>query len=163
MFQTKKQDKIPEELSDMKIGIYSPRVQINKDKEPRRMSAQREKLDVLSKESENIKNNQFKNTITEMQYTLEGNNSRVNKKRTDRVMEITTTGQKKRTKRNEDSLREVRDNIKGNNVCMKQVPEGEERKREPEKIFEDVIAENSLTRERKESPTSKKHRQSHTG
>ena len=82
MFQTKKQDKIPEELSDMKIGIYSPRVQINKDKEPRRMSAQREKLDVLSKESENIKNNQFKNTITEMQYTLEGNNSRVNKKRT---------------------------------------------------------------------------------
>ena len=77
-------------------------------------------------------------------------------------MEITTTGQKKRTKRNENSLRDVGDNIKGTNVCMKQVP-GEERKRQPEKIFEDITAENSLTRERKESPTSKKHRQSHTG
>ena len=40
MFQTKKQDKIPEELNDMKIGIYSQRVHINKDKELRRMSAE---------------------------------------------------------------------------------------------------------------------------
>ena len=55
LFQTKRQDKIPEELSDMKIGIYSQRVQINKDKELGRMSAQSEKLEVLSKESENIK------------------------------------------------------------------------------------------------------------
>ena len=35
--------------------IYSQRVQINKDKELGRMSAQSEKLEVLSKESENIK------------------------------------------------------------------------------------------------------------
>lgn len=63
----------------MKIGIYSQRVQINKDKELGRMSAQSEKLDVSSKESENIKNNQFKNTITEMKHTLEGNNSRLKK------------------------------------------------------------------------------------
>ena len=63
----------------MKIGIYSQRVQINKDKELGRMSAQSEKLDVLSKESENIKNNQFKNTITGMKYTLEGNTSRLKK------------------------------------------------------------------------------------
>ena len=47
-----------------------------------------------------------------MKYTLEGNKSRLNKKRTGRVMEITTTEQKKRTKRNEDSLRDLRDNIK---------------------------------------------------
>ena len=78
-------------------------------------------------------------------------------------MKITTTEQKKRTKRNEDSLRDLRDNIKETNVCMKQVPEGGERKREPEKIFEDIIAENSQTRERKESPMSREHSQSHTG
>ena len=39
---------------------------------------QSEKLEVLSKESENTKNNRFKNTITEMKYTLEGINGRIN-------------------------------------------------------------------------------------
>ena len=45
-------------------------------------------------------------------------------------------------KRNEDSLRDLWDNIKHNNICIIGVPEGEEREKGPEKIFEDIIVEN---------------------
>ena len=45
-------------------------------------------------------------------------------------------------KRNEDSLRDLWDNIKRNNICIKGVPEGEEREKGPEKIFEEIIVKN---------------------
>ena len=45
-------------------------------------------------------------------------------------------------KRNEDSLRDLWDNIKHNNIRIIGVPEGEEREKGPEKIFEEIIAEN---------------------
>ena len=45
-------------------------------------------------------------------------------------------------KRNEDSLRDLWDNIKGNNIHTIGVPEGEERKKVPKKIFEEIIFEN---------------------
>ena len=44
-------------------------------------------------------------------------------------------------KRNEDSLR-PRNNIKYTNICILGVPAQEEREKEPEKIFEEIIAEN---------------------
>ena len=44
-------------------------------------------------------------------------------------------------KRNEESLRDLWDNIKCTNICIIGVP-GEERKKGPEKIFEEIIAEN---------------------
>ena len=48
----------------------------------------------------------------------------------------------KRMKRKEDSLRHLWDNIKNNHICIKGVPEGEEREKGPKKIFEEIIAEN---------------------
>ena len=45
-------------------------------------------------------------------------------------------------KRNEDSLRDLWDNIKHTNIHIIGVPEGEEREKVPEKIFEKIIAEN---------------------
>ena len=45
-------------------------------------------------------------------------------------------------KRNEDSLRDLWDNIKRNNICIIRVPEGEEREKGPEKIFEEIIIKN---------------------
>ena len=45
-------------------------------------------------------------------------------------------------KRNADSLRDLWDNIKGNNTRNIGVPEGEEREKGPEKIFEEIIVEN---------------------
>ena len=45
-------------------------------------------------------------------------------------------------KRKEDSLRDLWDNIKHNNICIIGVPEGEEREKGPEKIFEEIIVKN---------------------
>ena len=45
-------------------------------------------------------------------------------------------------KRNEDSLRDLWDNIKCNNIRIIGVPEGEEREKGPEKIFEEIVVEN---------------------
>ena len=42
----------------------------------------------------------------------------------------------------EHSLRNIWDNIKYTNIHIIRVPEGEERENRPEKIFEEIIAEN---------------------
>ena len=48
-------------------------------------------------------------------------------------------------KTNEDSLRELWYNIKCNKIRITGVPEGEEREKGPEKIFEEIIVENFPT------------------
>ena len=85
------------------------------------------------------------NTITEMKNTLEGINSRITEAEErisdleDRMVEFTAVEQskEKRMKTNEDSLRDLWDNIH-----ITGVPEGEEREKGPEKIFEEIIVEN---------------------
>ena len=54
----------------------------------------------------------------------------------------TEQNKEKRMKRNEDSLRDLWDNIKCTNICIRGVPEAEEREKGPEKIFEEIIVEN---------------------
>ena len=89
------------------------------------------------------------NTITEMETTLEGINSRITEAEErisdleDRMVEFTAVEQtkEKRMKRNEDGLRDLWDNIKCN-IHVIGVPEGEEREKGPEKIFEEIIGEN---------------------
>ena len=60
------------------------------------------------------------------------------------MVEFTAVEQnkEKRMKRNEDSLRDLWDNIKLNYIRIIGVPEGEEREKGPEKIFEEIIVEN---------------------
>ena len=60
------------------------------------------------------------------------------------MVEITATEQnkEKRVKRNEDSLRDLWDNIKRTNIHIIGVPEGEEKEKGPEKILEDIVAKN---------------------
>ena len=55
------------------------------------------------------------------------------------MVKITAADQniEKRRKRNEDILRDPWDNIKHTNIHIVGVPEGEESKKEPEKIFRD--------------------------
>ena len=90
----------------------------------------------------------MKNTITEMKNTLEGMNSRLDDTEVwiseleDRVVKITEAEQKKEKKRNEDSLRDLWDNIKHTNIHVVWVPEGEEREKGTENIIKDIIAEN---------------------
>ena len=61
----------------------------------------------------------------------------------DRVVEITEAEQKKekRIKRNEDSLRDLWDNIKHTDICIIEISEGDEREKGGENILEDIIAE----------------------
>ena len=86
-------------------------------------------------------------TRTEMKNTLEGINSRITEAEEgirdlkDRMVEFTAAEQnkEKRMKRNEDRLRDLWDNIKCTNIRIIGVPEGEEREKGPEKIFEEII------------------------
>ena len=52
-------------------------------------------------------------------------------------------------KRNADCLRDLWGNIKSTNIHIIGVPGGGEREKGPEKIFEEIIAENFPARERK--------------
>ena len=60
------------------------------------------------------------------------------------MVEFTAVKQnkEKRMKRNEDSPRDLWDNIKCNNIRIIGVPEGEEREKGPKKIFEEIRVEN---------------------
>ena len=62
----------------------------------------------------------------------------------DRLVEITDVEQKreKRLKTNEESLRDLWDNVKHSNIRIIGVPEVEEREKGTEKIFQEIIAEN---------------------
>ena len=52
------------------------------------------------------------------------------------------TEKRKRLKTNEESLRELWDNVKHINIHIIGVPEGGERQKGTEKIFQEIIAEN---------------------
>ena len=77
------------------------------------------------------------NKKTEMKNTLEGINSRITEAEErisdleDRMVGFTAVEQnkEKKTKRNEDSLRDLWENIKHNNIRIIGVPEGEEREK----------------------------------
>ena len=66
------------------------------------------------------------------------------------MVEITSAEQniEKRIKRNEDSLRDLWDNVKHTNIRIVGVPEGEKREKGPEKTFEEIIVENFLNMEK---------------
>ena len=75
-----------------------------------------------------------------MNNTLEGINSRgrrTDNDLEDRMVEITAVEEniEKRMKRNEDSQRDLCDNIKHTNICFRGVPEGEETGTGSEKIL----------------------------
>ena len=102
---------------------------------------------MFNKDLEELKMN---NTMTEMKNILEGINSRITEAEEwisdleDRMVEFTAAEQNKEKtmKRKEDSLRDHWDNIKCNNIHIIGVPEGEEREKGLEKIFEEIIVEN---------------------
>ena len=118
----------------------------------KRMEAKIKKMqEMFNKDLEELKNKQTEmNTITEMKNTLEGINSRMTETEEwisdleDRTVEFTATEQNKpkRMKRNEDSLRDLWDNIKRNSIHIIGVPEGDEREKGPEKICEETVVKN---------------------
>ena len=159
MYQMKEQDKTPEkQLNEVEIGNLPEkefRIMIVKMIQDLRksMDTKMEKMkEMFNKDLEELKHKEteINNTVTEMKNTLEGINSRKTEAEErisdleDRMVEFTATEQnkEKRMKRNEDSLRDLWDNIKCNNIRIIGVPEGEEREKGPEKISEEIIVEN---------------------
>ena len=106
----------------------------------------------INKDLEELKNKhtETNNTVTEVKNTLEGINSRISEKEEqiseleDKMVKTTSEEQNKvkRMKRTEDSLIEIWDNIKRTNIQIIGVPEEEEKKKQYEKIFEEIIVEN---------------------
>ena len=152
MFQTEEQDKTPEEqLNDIETSNLPKtefRVMIVKMLQDlgKRIEAKIEKMqEMFTKDLQELKNKQ-----TEKNNMLQGIHSRITEAEAwinnleDRMAEITAAEQnmEKRMKRNEDSLRDLWDNIKHTNICIIGVPEREKREKELEKIFEKIIAEN---------------------
>ena len=64
--------------------------------------------------------------------------------------------------RTEDSLRDLWDHIKHTNIWIIGVPEEEEKKKEYEKMFGEIIVEHFPNME-KEIVKSKRHKKSNTG
>ena len=110
----------------------------------------------INKDLEELKNKhtETNNIITEIKNTLEGFNSRISEAEEwiieleDKMVEIISEEQNKvkRMKRAEDSLRDLWDHIKHTNIL---IIEEEEEKKGHEKIFEEIIVENSPNMERK--------------
>ena len=116
--------------------------------------------EIFNKELEELKNKhleelkdkqaEMNNTITEIKNILEGINSRITEAEErisdleDGMVEFTVTEQnkEKKMKRNEDSLRDLWDNIKHTNICIIAVREEQDREKGPEKIYEEIIVEN---------------------
>ena len=90
------------------------------------------------------------NATNEIKSTLEGTDSRMTEAEDriseveDRMVEINESERKqaKQIKRNEDNLRDLQDNMKRSNIRIIGVPEEEDKKKDHQKIPEEIIVEN---------------------
>ena len=150
--QMKGQDKTPEkQLNEVKTGNLPDKefiiiiVKMIQDLE-KRMEAKIEKTqEMFTKDLEELKDEQ-----TEMNSTLEGISGTITEAEKwindleDRMVEINATEQniEKRMKRNEDSLRDLWHNIKQPTFALSRSQKEKGERKDPEKIFEEIIAEN---------------------
>uniref|UniRef100_A0A8D1DIE0 L1 transposable element RRM domain-containing protein n=1 Tax=Sus scrofa TaxID=9823 RepID=A0A8D1DIE0_PIG len=105
--------------------------------------------DALRKELENIRRSQEKleNSFAEIQTELRVVKTRMNNAEEqisdveDRIMEITQSGQQteNQMKKHESNIRDLWDNIKQANLCIIGIPEGVEKDKGMENIFEEII------------------------
>ena len=110
----------------------------------------------MKKKTETINKNQeeIKNIISEIKYMLEGSTSWLDEAE-DRISELEgkeiprqRSSTKKDKKKNEDSLRELQDNMKYNSIEITGIPEGEEKEQEIENLFEKIVTVNFPNQER---------------
>ena len=105
----------------------------------------------FNKDLEEIKKSQYvmNNAKNDIKNTLEGTNSRIMEAENrisevgDRMVEINESERKKekRIKRNEDNLRDLQDSVKCPNIRIIGVPEEEDKKKDHEKIVEEILVE----------------------
>ena len=112
------------------------------------------------------------NAINEITNTLEGTNSRIADAE-DRISEVEDRmvkmneserkKEKKKKKRNEDNLRDLWNNVKHPNNWIIGVPEEEYKKKDHEKILEEIIVEHFPKMGKEIVTQFKKPRESQTG
>ena len=106
----------------------------------------------FNKDVDEIKKSQYimNNAINEIKNILEAKNSRI-KEAEDRIIEVenrmveineSERKKEKWIKRNEDNLRDLQDSVKLPNIPIIEVPEEEDKKKDHEKILEEIIVEN---------------------
>ena len=108
--------------------------------------------EMFNKDLEEIKKSQnsMNNSISEIKNTLEGTKSIITEAKDriseveDRMVEINEAERKKETiiKINEDNLRDLWHNVKFPNIRIIGIPEEEDKKKDHEKILEEIIVEN---------------------
>ena len=132
------------QINSLESRIEKMQVRLNKEEEIKRVNR---------KESiEEIKRSQYimNNAINEIKNTLEATNSKITEAEDriseveDRVVEMIESERKKekQIKRNEDNLRDLQDNMKCSNIRIIGVTEEEDKKKDHEKILEEIIVEN---------------------
>ena len=127
-------NKMESQINSLETRIEKMQERFNKD------------LEEKKKKSQHIMNN----ATNDIKNTLEGTNSKIMEaedrisEAEDRMVEINESGRKKekRIKRNEDNLRDLWDNVKCPNIQIIRVPEEEDKKKDHEKILEEIIVEN---------------------
>ena len=137
---------LPDQTNEVEIGsLPEKEIRVMILKMIQNLGNTMEKIqEMINKDLEEIKRQQtmMNNTINENKNSLEGINIRITEAEKqisdleDKIVEITTVEQnkEKRMKRNEDSLRDLWDNIKCTNIHIIGVPEGGERERTRENI-----------------------------
>ena len=93
---------------------------------------------------------QLKNVTVEMKKSWQGINSKSEdteewtSNQENRIVEVAQLEdqKEKRIKKNEDSIRDLWDNIKHTNIRISGVPDGEEKEKGTENLFEEIMAEN---------------------
>ena len=108
--------------------------------------------ETFNKDLEETKKSQYimSNAINEIKNTLDGTNSRITVAEyrvtevEDRMVEMNESERKKEKliKRNKDNLRDLQDKVKCSNIRIIGVPEEEDKKKDHEKILEEIIVEN---------------------
>ena len=172
----KEHDKTPEkQLIEVEIGNLPEKefrimiVKMIQDLRKRIEGNIKKMQEMFNKDLEEFKNKhleEFKNkqtemndTITEIKNTLEGINSRITEAEEqisdleDRIVEFTATKQnkEKRMKRNEDSLRDLWDNIKCTNINIIGV-QGKRERKDSRKYLKRLNSKTSLTWEGNSQP-----------
>ena len=122
----------------------------------------------MKKEIETMNKNQeeMKDTISEIKNTLEGITNWLDEAEyriselEDKVKRNTQIEQlhKNRLKKYEDNLRELRDNMKLNNIQIIGIPEGEENEQGIENLFKKIMTRNFPNLERKKTCKFRKHK-----
>ncbi|KAK1344437.1 LOW QUALITY PROTEIN: hypothetical protein QTO34_013131 [Cnephaeus nilssonii] len=113
-----------------------------------------DKFDNMSKNQEEMKKNQeeMKNDIAAVKNSIESIKSRLEEAE-DRISELEDKMEKNtqlqqlletKIRKHEESLRELRDNTKQNNIRIIGVPEGKETEQGIENLLEEIITENFL-------------------